>query len=134
MNESVVRLRSNNLIPAEPNPDFRSHPNTMDYDMVSLAMKRYRSRESRLPAVVVWMLVLGTSAVVTEHAVSAADGRTGEQIYTEQCASCHGKQGEGSKEYGHPLVGDKSVGQLAKYIAKSMPEDDPGTCVGEAAD
>ena len=62
------------------------------------------------------------------------DKPTGEQIYQQQCLSCHGKHGEGSKEYGHPLEGDRSVGQLAKYIAKSMPDDDPGSCVGEDAD
>jgi hypothetical protein len=61
----------------------------------------------------------------------AGDQRTGEQIYQQDCLSCHGKQGEGSKTYGHPLVGDRSVNQLAKFIAKTMPEDDPGTCVGE---
>jgi hypothetical protein len=63
----------------------------------------------------------------------AADHRTGEQIYQQQCLSCHGKQGEGSKTYGHPLEGDRSVGQLVKYIAMSMPDDDPGTCEGEDA-
>ena len=64
----------------------------------------------------------------------AADQRTGEQIYQQDCLSCHGKHGEGSKEYGHPLEGDRSVGQLAKYIARSMPDDDPGTCTGEDAE
>ncbi len=80
------------------------------------------------------MMALAALVLLTPGAVNAAEGRTGEQIYKEQCASCHGKQGEGSKEYGHPLVGDQSVGQLAKYIAKSMPDDDPGTCVGQDAD
>ena len=64
----------------------------------------------------------------------AAADRTGEEIYKQDCLSCHGKQGEGSKDYGHPLVGDRSVDQLAKFIAKTMPEDDPGTCVGEDAE
>jgi hypothetical protein len=64
---------------------------------------------------------------------AAAAERTGEAIYKQQCLSCHGKSGEGSKTYGQPLAGDKSVGQLARYIAKSMPDDDPGTCVGEDA-
>ena len=80
------------------------------------------------------MMGLAALFLFAPRAVDAADGRTGEQIYKEQCASCHGKQGEGSKDYGHPLEGDKSVGQLAKFIAKTMPEDDPGTCVGEDAE
>ena len=41
---------------------------------------------------------------------------------------------EKGQEYGHPLQGDRSVGQLAKYIAKSMPDDDPGSCEGEDAE
>ncbi len=67
--------------------------------------------------------------------VLAADGKTGEQIYRKSCASCHGANGEGDKEnYPRALVGDRSVAQLSKYIAKTMPEDAPGTCVGEDAD
>jgi hypothetical protein len=61
------------------------------------------------------------------------DSLTGEQIYRKQCASCHGDRGEGSKTYGQPLVGDKSVGQLTRIISKTMPDDDPGTCTGENA-
>ena len=64
-----------------------------------------------------------------------ADGKTGEQIYRQTCAKCHGPNGEGVKaEYPDPLVGDKSVAQLAKLIAKTMPEDKPGTCVGGDAE
>ena len=29
---------------------------------------------------------------------------------------------------------DRSVSQLSRLIAKTMPEDDPGTCVGPEAD
>jgi cytochrome c5 len=69
----------------------------------------------------------------------AADPPTGEQIYRKQCASCHGANGEGVKEgvkdeYPHPLAGSRSVAQLARLIAKTMPKDDPGTCTGESAD
>jgi cytochrome c553 len=65
----------------------------------------------------------------------AADGPTGEQIYRRQCASCHGAAGEGTKDhYPKPLVGSRSVAQLARVIARTMPEDDPGTCVGPEAD
>ena len=31
-------------------------------------------------------------------------------------------------------MGNRSQPQLAKYIAKSMPEDDPGTCTGADAE
>ena len=58
----------------------------------------------------------------------------GERIYRQKCASCHGAAGEGSEDYPHQLAGDRSIAQLARLIAKTMPEDDPGTCVGEEAD
>jgi len=65
----------------------------------------------------------------------AADGRTGEQIYRAQCASCHGAAGEGTKDRApKPLVGERSVAQLTSFIAKSMPKDDPGSCAGKDAE
>jgi hypothetical protein len=61
--------------------------------------------------------------------------RTGEQIYRQQCASCHGSMGEGTDDhYPLPLVGERSVAGLSRLIAKTMPEDAPGECVGEDAD
>src|SRR5207302_1597477 len=66
---------------------------------------------------------------------TAADGGTGEQIYRQMCARCHGTAGEGTKEdYPRSLAGNRSVAQLARLIAKTMPDDDPGTCVGEEAE
>jgi hypothetical protein len=64
---------------------------------------------------------------------AAADARTGEQIYRQQCASCHGAKGEGSEEHKRPLMGDRSVAQLARFIAKSMPKDAEKKCTGEDA-
>ena len=63
----------------------------------------------------------------------ADDKASGARVYAEKCASCHGASGEGSKEYGKPLAGSKSIGQLARVIEATMPEDDPGTCVGAEA-
>ena len=64
----------------------------------------------------------------------ADEAPTGEMIYQAKCASCHGEKGEGKVDsYAHPLVGDRSVGELTEYIAKSMPEDKPGTCIGDEA-
>ena len=62
------------------------------------------------------------------------DRKQGERIYRKQCAACHGASGEGSDEYKRALTGDRSVAQLSRLIAKTMPEDDPGTCVGPDAD
>ncbi len=69
------------------------------------------------------------SFVMLAGSVSAAQ-LTGEQIYRKRCASCHGMKGEGAKKYKKPLAGNKSSEQLAKLIAKTMPEDEPGTCTG----
>jgi hypothetical protein len=59
--------------------------------------------------------------------LAAAEVRTGEQIYRKQCASCHGANGEGAKAFPRPLAGDKPLPSLTKLIAKTMPDDDPGT-------
>lgn len=67
------------------------------------------------------------------EAAPAAAQRTGEQIYKQLCASCHGADGQGSKEYSEPLAGDRSVADLAAVIDKTMPEGDPKKCVGEDA-
>ena len=59
------------------------------------------------------------------------DGGT---IYRRQCARCHGAFGEGTTEFPRALAGERTPPQLAKLIAKTMPEDDPGTCVGPDSD
>ncbi len=54
--------------------------------------------------------------------IKTASGKlTGQQVYAQQCAGCHGAKGEGSKAYKKPLMGDKSIGQLARYISQAMP-------------
>src|SRR5207253_8516164 len=64
----------------------------------------------------------------------AADGMTGEQIYRQRCASCHGAKGEDTEDnYPNPLVGEKSVVQLANFIARKMPKDSPDKCKGPDA-
>ncbi len=61
-------------------------------------------------------------------------GPTGQQIYRQKCASCHGASGEGTEDhYPRPLIGERPVKSLASLIAKTMPEDAPGECVGEDA-
>ena len=79
------------------------------------------------------------AAVVVLLAISnlaRADEPAGAAIYMKTCARCHGAKGEGTKEYEHPLVGNRTLPQLSKYIAgvAQMPEDKPGTCVGPDAD
>ncbi|HEY0548877.1 MAG TPA: DUF1592 domain-containing protein, partial [Verrucomicrobiae bacterium] len=70
----------------------------------------------------------GTAAVL-------AAAPNGSAIYRQQCAKCHGRNGEGvQKKYKDALLGDWSLEKLAHYIDKNMPEDDPDTCVGADAD
>ncbi|HZY85022.1 MAG TPA: DUF1592 domain-containing protein [Gemmataceae bacterium] len=76
-----------------------------------------------------WMVLLALPALPTR----AAEARTGEQIYKQQCASCHGAKGEGSDEFPHPLAGEKSAAQLARLIAKTMPKDAKVKCTGDDA-
>ena len=58
----------------------------------------------------------------------------GARIYRDQCAGCHGGNGEGvADKYDEALYGERSEASLRKLIEKTMPEDDPGKCVGEEA-
>ncbi len=81
------------------------------------------------------------SAVLCALAVALAGGRAvradappGAAIYRQKCARCHGESGEGTKGYDRPLEGNRTTAQLARYIARSMPEDAPGTCKGPEAE
>jgi hypothetical protein len=81
-----------------------------------------------------WGALLALFVLLAAQAARAAEGRSGEQIYRQLCARCHGATGEGTKEnFPRPLVGKCSVAQLTRLIADTMPEDDPGKCVGEDA-
>ncbi|MBI5800176.1 MAG: DUF1592 domain-containing protein [Verrucomicrobia bacterium] len=61
--------------------------------------------------------------------------RTGQEIYVAMCSRCHGETGQGAAgKHDEALSGDKSVASLAKLIARTMPEDKPGTCKGSDAD
>ena len=63
--------------------------------------------------------------VVSSHAKEASP-HPGKKIWANQCAECHGKNGEGVKgEYKSPLIGDWSLSKLTRYIDKNMPEEEP---------
>ena len=81
-----------------------------------------------------WTIVSWLAIVLNPRVAVAADTRTGEQIYRQRCAKCHGVSGEGTEDdYPNQLVGNKSVAQLARFIAKKMPKDSPKKCDGEEA-
>src|SRR5258708_2921749 len=67
------------------------------------------------------------AAQVPEHPAGAA-------IYRKLFAECHGAKGRGVKEkYDDPLHGDRTGKALARRIARTMPDDNVGACVGEDA-
>jgi cytochrome c553 len=80
-------------------------------------------------------VLLGLALVLHASLVTAAEPSRGEVIYRQRCASCHGASGEGTPEdYPHPLVGDRSLNELTRKIAKTMPKDAPEKCTGEDAE
>ena len=55
---------------------------------------------------------------------ATAPTRSGDIIYREDCARCHGPQGEGvAGQYDETLYGEQSVASLARYIHRTMPDD-----------
>src|SRR4051812_1213565 len=70
--------------------------------------------------IAVFVSLTGMGAL-SAPAVRSNDATSGQQIFMSRCASCHGAKGEGTKRYARPLIGDKSVGQLATFIHQSMP-------------
>ena len=77
------------------------------------------------------MFVAGGSLAAIAPAPCA--DHPGLAIYKEHCARCHGENGGGTKDVPEPLVGDRSVNQLAASIDETMPEDDPSQVTGQAA-
>ncbi len=79
------------------------------------------------------LLALGAAflAVIAAVSCSLAPSATvagGEHIYRQKCADCHGARGEGVEgKYKEALAGDWARPKLARYIAKNMPDDHPGT-------
>jgi cytochrome c553 len=74
-------------------------------------------------------------AVLLCPGLAIADAKTGEQIYSQRCATCHGPSGEGTDEnYPKPLQGKRSVDQLSRLIARTMPKDAKVKCTAEEAE
>ncbi|MCS6975454.1 MAG: DUF1592 domain-containing protein [Gemmatales bacterium] len=81
-------------------------------------------------------LFLAATAVSLSEPVSAcaAAQKDGAKIYQASCAKCHGDQGQGTKKYARTLEGDLAVPELTDLIAKTMPEDSPGSLSREEAE
>ena len=76
-----------------------------------------------------WLVILVIPSVAL-----AGPARSGEQIYREQCASCHGSKGEGTDDHYPPRLSVSGLSPGSRLIAKTMPEDAPGDCVGKDAE
>lgn len=76
----------------------------------------------------VGLIAVGVRQGQRYYKKNLADPRLGEVVYREDCLRCHGPMGQGvAGKSDEPLLGEKSIAFLAKYIAREMPEDDPGT-------
>src|SRR5712691_9082649 len=91
--------------------------------------RNHFGRQSRLYEWALLLLVIGHSRL------DAAERHLpGREIFRQECAKCHGRNGEGVKgKYDGPLQGERSLEKLASYIERNMPDDNPGKCVGEDA-
>jgi len=98
---------------------------------MSRARRRRRARgavtTAAVAAVGLWALLPAAGLA------SASESSPGAALYHEHCLRCHGAGGRGTPDVPAPLVGDRSVNQLAAYIDETMPEDDPSRVTGEAA-
>src|SRR6266487_2130814 len=79
------------------------------------------------------LLMLGL--LLAQSQLDAAERQpSGQLIYKQLCARCHGNNGGGVKgKYDDALHGDWSLEKLTRYIDKNMPDDAPEKCVGEDA-
>ena len=76
----------------------------------------------------VGLIAVGVRQGQRYYKKNLADPRSGEVVYREDCLRCHGPMGQGvAGKSDEPLLGEKPIAFLAKYIARDMPEDDPGT-------
>jgi hypothetical protein len=87
----------------------------------------------RLDRISAWLAVV--LAVASQSTIPAVEHHpSGRDIYRQQCAKCHGRNGEGVKgKHEEPLQGNRSLEKLTRYIDRNMPDDNPGKCVGEDA-
>jgi mono/diheme cytochrome c family protein len=85
-------------------------------------------------------LISPVAAQITADAQSAGealpvgDAQRGRQLFQNQCAVCHGSEGQGVEDhYRDPLQGDYPPSHLLEIIEQTMPEEEPDSCIGEDA-
>ncbi len=81
-----------------------------------------------------WRFLLAMLICLISIPASADDIPTGEQIYRQKCAACHGAAGEGVADmYDDPLYGDRPLAEVIKIIDETMPDEKASECTGEEA-
>jgi mono/diheme cytochrome c family protein len=93
--------------------------------MASSTTRSVLVRYAALATVLAFSMTLAGLLRGAAHAGPTPKKRTGDQVYQQQCASCHGAKGEGTPIHRPALVGDRSIGELARYIAQYMPPGAP---------
>ena len=79
-------------------------------------------------------ILLAASYLLTGLVQQVNANETGQEIYREQCAQCHGLRGEGvAGKYDEPFSSDFSQAELTAIIAATMPEGEPESCEGMEA-
>ena len=62
-----------------------------------------------------------------ENLSGAERKQSGRDVFRQECAKCHGRNGEGVKgKYDGPLQGERPLEKLTHYIERNMPDDNPG--------
>jgi mono/diheme cytochrome c family protein len=88
----------------------------------------------RMFALAFCVILPGVTRADDEKPATQPAAHPGEAIYRDQCASCHGDRGEGTDDYKHALVGDRSIFELKKFIHDTMPKDSAEDCIGDDAE
>ena len=90
---------------------------------------------AKVPVAWLVFVLLGVPAGVAQADDEDQVVLRGAELYRQQCAECHGENGEGTElDYPYPLQGEKTVEGLTQYVDKEMPAGFPEECVGEDAE
>ncbi len=81
----------------------------------------WKSTAGRAMGVIAGPVLLFSFAWILRADAGPQAAATGEQVYRQKCAGCHGAKGEGAKGYPRALTGNRSVSELAHFITQSMP-------------
>lgn len=80
------------------------------------------------------LCAIALAALACAPPAKAVEAPNGAALFSQQCADCHGAQGQGTDYHRPTLTGDLPVRELARVIAETMPEGDPDACTGAEAE